>query len=179
MICKGAVMTKKFPIILTIIAIIGGVFISIIFGANESFFQDRIKIGLEKNIKIQSIADENLKNVKMKSEQEKSWRYYQRYHFHANGIASMSLGLVILLAFIRAPKKHILIASYMISIGGFLYPFVWLFAALYGPEMGRDEAKEAFAIFGYMGGVYLLGVMYTLYLAVTKPWRAPFGVYES
>ena len=172
-------MTKKFPILLSIIAIIGGVFISIIFGANESFFKDRISQGLEKNIKVQSITDENKKAEKIKSEQEKSWRYYQRYHFHANGIASMTLGLVILLAFVKASKNKILIASYMISIGGFLYPFVWLFAAIYGPEMGRDEAKEAFAIFGYMGGVYLLGIIYTLYLAATKPWRAPFGFYEN
>ena len=172
-------MIKKIPILLSIIAIIGGVFISIIFGANESFLQDRITQGLEKNIKIQSISDENKKNEKIKSEHEKAWRYYQRYHFHANGIASMTLGLVILLSFIKASKKKILIASYMISIGGFLYPFVCLFAALYGPEMGRNEAKEAFAIFGYMGGIYLLGVIYTLFLAISKPWRAPFGIYEN
>lgn len=172
-------MTNKFPILLSIIAIIGGVFISIIFGANEDFFKNRITQGLEKNVKVQSIVDEKLKSEKIKSEQEKSWRYYQRYHFHANGIASMTLGLVILLAFVKASKREITIASYMISIGGFLYPFVWLFAALYGPEMGRNEAKEAFAIFGYMGGVYLLGIIYTLFLASTKEWRAPFGVYES
>lgn len=172
-------MTKKIPLLLSMIAIIGGVFISIIFGVNEDFLQNRIKQGLEKNVKIQLIVDEKIKSEKMKSEQEKSWRYYQRYHFHANGIASMSLGLIILLAFVRASKKEILIASYMISIGGFLYPFVWLFAALYGPEMGRNEAKEAFAIFGYMGGVYLLGVIYALYLAITKAWRAPLGVYEN
>lgn len=172
-------MIKKIPILLSIIAIIGGVFISIIFGVNEDFFQNRITQGLEKNVKIQLIADEKIKSDKMKSEQEKNWRYYQRYHFHANGIASMSLGLIILLAFVRASKKEILIASYMISIGGFLYPFIWLFAALYGPEMGRNEAKEAFAIFGYMGGVYLLGVMYALYLACSKEWRAPFGIYEN
>lgn len=172
-------MTNKFPILLSILAIIGGVFISIIFGANEAFFQDRISQGLEKNVKIQLIADEKTKVEKINSEKEKSWRYYQRYHFHANGIASMSLGLIMLLAFVKASKKEILIASYMIAIGGFLYPFVWLFAALYGPEMGRNEAKEAFAILGYMGGVYLVGIIYSLYLAITKQWRTPFGVYDS
>ena len=172
-------MSKKFPILLSIIAIIGGVFISIIFGANEAFFQDRISQGLEKNVKIQLMVDEKLKSEKIKSEKEKSWRYYLRYHFHANGIASISLGLVILLAFVKASKKEIMIASYMISIGGFLYPFVWLFAALYGPEMGRNEAKETFAILGYMGGVYLVGIIYALFLASTKAWRTPFGVYEE
>lgn len=172
-------MTNKFPVLLSIVAIIGGVFISIIFGANEAFFQDRIARGLEKNIKVQSIVDAKEKSDKIKSEKDKNWRYYQRYHFHANGIASLSLALLIFLAFVKASKKEILIASYMISIGGFLYPFVWLFAALYGPEMGRDEAKETFAIFGYMGGVYLIGIIYALYLGATKPWRAPIGALES
>jgi hypothetical protein len=85
----------------------------------------------------------------------------------------MSLVLLIFLGFIKASKIQILTSAYMISIGGFLYPFVWLFAAIYGPEMGRDQAKEAFAIFGYMGGVYLVGILFTLYLALTKPLKAP------
>jgi hypothetical protein len=66
----------------------------------------------------------------------------------------------------------------MIAIGGFLYPFVWLFAGLYGPEMGRSEAKEAFAVFGYMGGVYLVGILYALYLAAAKPWKTPLNFSE-
>ena len=168
-------MTYKFPFILTVLAMVGGVFISILFGANESLFENRIQQGLAKNVKIQSIQDETAKSEKIKSEQEKSWRYYQRYHFHANGIASLSLALLVLLAFINASKKEILIASYMISVGGFLYPFVWLLAALYGPEMGRSEAKETFAIFGYMGGVYLVGIIYALYLTAFKTWKAPLN----
>ncbi|MFY7993857.1 MAG: hypothetical protein ACOVP4_11230 [Bacteriovoracaceae bacterium] len=172
-------MKFKIPFLLSIVAIIGGVFISILFGADESIFKNRIAQGLEKNIKIQSIVDADKKAEKIKSEQDKNWRYYQRYHFHANGIASLSLAMLILLAFIKASKKEILVASYMIAVGGFLYPFVWLFAALYGPEIGRDEAKEAFAIFGYMGGLYLLGIIYGLYLAAARDWRAPLIFSEN
>jgi hypothetical protein len=150
---------------------VGGVFISIIFGANEGFFKNRINEGLAKNVKIQSIQVESIRLEKIKTEAEKNWRYYQRYHFHANGIASMTLALLIFLCFIQAPKKQLLFSAYMISVGGFLYPFVWLFAAIYGPEMGRDQAKEAFAIFGYMGGLFLVGILFTLYLAITKPLK--------
>lgn len=165
-------MTKtKFPFILTLIAMLGGIFISILFGANEELFKNRISAGLKKNVKIQSIQDPQAKSEKLKAEHEKNWRYYQRYHFHATAIASMSLVLLIFLGFIEASEKELFVASYMIALGGFLYPFVWLFAGLYGPEMGRNEAKEAFAIFGYMGGVYLLGVIYTIYLAITKNWK--------
>lgn len=171
-------MIKKLPFLLTIIAMVGGVFISIIFGANEAFLKDRIAQGLEKNVKIQSIADEQIKQEKIKAEKDKNWRYYQRYHFHANGIAALTLALLVFLAFIKASEKEILIASYMTAIGGLLYPFVWLFAGIYGPEMGREEAKEAFAIFGYMGGIHLLGILYTLYLATVKPWKAPLSTRE-
>lgn len=166
-------MSRKLPFLLSIIAMVGGVFISIIFGANESFFKDRIAQGLEQNVKIQSITDEATKQEKIKSEKDKNWRYFQRYHFHANGIASLTLALLVFLAFVKASDKEVMIASYSVAVGGLLYPFVWLFAAIYGPEMGRDEAKEAFAIFGYMGGVHLVGIIYTLYLATVRPWKAP------
>lgn len=166
-------MKFKLPFILSILAMFGGVFIAIIFGANEAYFKNRINDGLAKNIKIQEMQVESLKSEKIKSEAEKNWRYYQRYHFHATGIASMSLVLLIVLGFIKASKTQLLVSSYMISLGGFLYPFVWLFAAIYGPEMGRDQAKEAFAIFGYMGGVFLVGILFTLYLTLTKPFKAP------
>lgn len=171
-------MKVKFPYILSVLAMVGGVFISIIFGANEGFFKDRIAKGIDQNIKIQSIQDIEVKNQKIKSEQDKNWRYYQRYHFHASGIAALSLSLLVFLAYIKTSSKKKLIAAYMISIGGFLYPFVWLMAAIYGPEMGRDEAKEAFAILGYMGGVYLLGILFTLYLAVMNPLKAPLSGLE-
>lgn len=168
-------MLRKLPFLLTLIAMIGGVFIAIIFGANEAFFKDRITQGLAKNTKIQSISNEQSRSDKIKSESDKNWRYYQRYHFHANGIAALTLALLIFLAFVEASSKEILAASYMISVGGILYPFVWLFAAIYGPEMGREEAKEAFAIFGYMGGVHLIGIIYALYLAAMRPWKAPLS----
>ncbi|MFA6237750.1 MAG: hypothetical protein WC635_10520 [Bacteriovorax sp.] len=168
-------MTYKFPFLLSILGIIGGVFIALMFGANEDFFKNRITAGLEKNVKIQSIMDPKEKADKIKSEHDKNWRYYQRYHFHANGIASLSLALLTLLAFVKASKKEILVAAYMISVGGFLYPFVWLFAAFYGPEMGRDQAKETFAFLGYMGGVHFVGVAFALYLSAVKPWRAPLN----
>lgn len=161
-------MKLKFPYILSLLGMVGGVIISIVFGVNEGVFKDRIQEGLMKNQKIQSMMDVEAKAAKLKTEADKNWRYYQRYHFHATGVGSMSLVILILLGFIKASQTQLLVSSYMISIGGFLYPFVWLFAAIYGPEMGRDEAKEAFAIFGYMGGVCLLGMIMASYLALVK-----------
>jgi len=157
-------MIQKIPYLLAILSIIGGVFISILFGLNEDIFKNRIHAGLQKNIKIQQITNPLEKAEKMEKEADKNWRYYQRFHFHATGIGAMMLGLLLFIARLNAPSAHTNIAAYLVSVGGFLYPFVWLFAGIYGPEMGRSEAKEAFAIFGYMGGLFLVGGIWTFIL---------------
>lgn len=169
-------MLRKIPFFLSILGMLGGVFIAILFGADESLFKKRIAAGLEKNVKIQSIQDTEKKQEMINAEADKNWRYYQRYHFHANGISGLCLALLILLGFVQAKPREKFIAGYLVSVGGFLYPFVWLFAALYGPEMGRSEAKEAFAIFGYTGGLFLVGVVYSLFLAAVRPWREPLSL---
>lgn len=158
-------MLRKLPFLLAILGMAGGVFISILFGANEEMFRARIEAGLQKNAKIQQIADPVQKAAKMSSEADKNWRYYQRYHFHATGIGAMAIGLLLFLRRLKdVPDHMILAASLLVAVGGFLYPFVWLFAGIYGPEMGRSEAKEAFAMFGYTGGLFLVGIAVSLYL---------------
>lgn len=154
---------------LAILGMVGGVFIAILFGVNEKAFEDKIHAGLLNNAKIQQIADPAEKEAKMSTEASKNWRYYQRFHFHATGIGAMMLGLLLFIGRLQAPAKLTTIASWLIAVGGFLYPFVWLFAGIYGPEMGRNEAKEAFAFFGYMGGLFLLGGILTLGLTARYP----------
>jgi hypothetical protein len=164
-------MLKRIPFFLAILSLTGGVFISILFGANEDIFKNKINQGLEKNLKIQSIVDSEQKNIKLKEEADKNWRYYQRYHFHATGIGAMMLGLLIFTSGLFAPIKLKLISQWLVSLGGFFYPFVWLFAALYGPEMGRSEAKESFALFGYMGGFFLMGSLLVVYMSLKYDYK--------
>jgi Mn2+/Fe2+ NRAMP family transporter len=115
------------------------------------------------------MEDPVAKDQKLASEAAKNWRYYQRFHFHATGIAAMSLGLLLLLVLVNAPIKYKNTAAYLVAVGGFLYPFVWLFAGIYGPEMGRHAAKEAFAFFGWMGGVFLIGAILEFILIAKYP----------
>lgn len=159
-------MIQKIPFSLAILCIVGGVLISIFFALNEDMFINRIHAGLEKNVKIQQIENPIEKAAKISSETEKNWRYYQRFHFHATGIGAMMMGLLLFLSLLNAPRTLVNVGSYLVSLGGFFYPFVWLFAGIYGPEMGRSEAKEAFALFGYMGGVFLVGGIWTLVLGL-------------
>jgi len=162
---------KKLPFIICLAGMISGVFIAILFGVNEDFFQNKIQNGLSKNVKITSILDVDKREEKISAEAHKNWRYYQRFHFHSTGISAMSLAVLILLCFCGGPAKLKNISAYMTSIGGFLYPFVWLFAAIYGPEIGRDVAKEKFALFGYMGGLFLLGILLAGFIVVKYPLK--------
>lgn len=164
-------MTQRIPYVIAILTLIGGVFISIIFGANEDFFKNNIKEGLRKNEKINLIQDPAEKAAVLKSEEEKNWRYYQRFHFHSTGIGAMIMGVLLFVSLLSAPDRLKNATSYTVAIGGFLYPYIWLFAAIYGPEMGRDAAKESFAIFGYMGGVFLIGLFMSLYMSLKYPLR--------
>ncbi len=164
-------MTQRIPFVIAILTLVGGVFISILFGYNEDYFQNNIKEGLTKNEKVNLIQDPVEKASVLKSESDKNWRYYQRFHFHATGIGSMVMGVLIFVSFLSAPEKLKITASYLVAVGGFLYPFIWLFAAIYGPELGRGIAKEKFAVFGYMGGVFLIGLIMSLYLTLKYPLK--------
>ncbi len=158
-------MLRKIPFLLAIAGIVGGVFIAILFGANEDMFKQKIAAGLEQNVKIQAMADPVEKADTLKVEASKNWRYYQRFHMHATSIGVTILALLLFLMRLEAPEKFKIVASYLTAVGGFLYPFVWLFAGIYGPQMGRHEAKEAFRIFGYSGGLFLVGALLILGLA--------------
>ncbi|MBT4790413.1 MAG: hypothetical protein HON90_02485 [Halobacteriovoraceae bacterium] len=160
---------QKIPFILATLTMVGGIFIAILFGVNESYFKNKISQDLQKNQKISQMADDSLREKKLKAEASKNWRYYQRFHFHATAIGSMAMVILLLLQFVQAPLKLVTVTSFMISVGGFLYPFVWLFAAIYGPEMGRHEAKESFAFFAYGGGVFLIGLLLTTYQIIRYP----------
>jgi hypothetical protein len=166
-------MLEKIPFVLAITAMTGGVLIAILFGVNEEMFRQRIATGLEQNAEIQAMADPVAKAAKLEAEASKNWRYYQRFHFHATGIGAMMMGLLLFLFRLDAPEKFKRSAAYLIAVGGLLYPFVWLFAGIYGPEMGRHAAKEAFAIFGYAGGLFLLGALLTLALAIRYKMGEP------
>jgi len=157
-------MINKAPFVLALLGMVGGVFIAILFGVNEEFFKSKIDEGLQTQPQFQALTDPQKKQDKIKEEATKNWRYYQRYHFHATGIGSMSMGVLLLLSLLTGPISLKRAASYCTAVGGFLYPFVWLFAAIYGPHLGRSVAKEKFVVFGYMGGVFLLGLILTLIL---------------
>lgn len=159
-------MLHRIPLAIAILTVISGVVISILFGVNEEMFKHKIEQGLAKNEKVIALTDEAERSALIKSETDKNWRYYQRFHFHATGIGSISIGAVLVLLFLSAPVRIKSFSAWLISLGGFLYPFYWLMAGVYGPEMGRNAAKEKFEILGFMGGVFLLGLIIAFVLSL-------------
>ncbi len=156
-------MKNRLPFIITVSSMMLGVFIAILFGINEGYFKDKITSAIKQNPTYLALETPEDQSKYYKKEKDKNWRYYQRFHFHSTGISTMTLGLLILLSFSLAPKKITLTSKYLLSVGGFLYPFIWLLAAEYGPIIGRNAAKEKFCFFGYMGGLFLIGIILSLY----------------
>ena len=165
-------MYFKNSLIIALSGIILGLSIAIVFGVNEDFFKNRIDQGIHLNKKYAKVDN---KEEYLKKESDKNWRYYQRFHFHASAIGAMSIAVLILIGFTSAPLTRKKILAPLLAISGFLYPFVWLFAAIFGPEWGRNEAKEFFAIFGYMGGVYLFSMVWVL-IEVIRTDKLKFNI---
>lgn len=118
------------------------------FGVNEDAFQNYIEQGVAAHPQLHD-----------KSSAGKIWRYAQRAHFHAGGIAAFCLGLVILVMFSNLSRQFKQGTAILISLGSF-YPLSWLSMFLLAPSIGRGPAHDHFLthLFTYVGvGGLVLG----------------------
>ena len=127
--------------------------LGISFGVNEDLYKDYVAEGVA--------AHPELHN---ESSKDKIWRYAQRTHFHAGGIAAFCLGLIILVMFSDLSEKLKKTSSILIGLGSF-YPFVWLSMFFLSPSIGRGAAHDhiltqLFTLIG-VGGL-LLGSFFLL-----------------
>ncbi len=137
----------KFGLVLVLLSLAFGVGMGVSFGVNEEAFQSHISAGITAN---PDVHDEKSAG--------KIWRYAQRAHFHAAGIAAFSLGLVLIIAFsgMKAPAKKL--AALLVGLSGF-YPLSWFMMYMLSPEIGRHAAHghiltESFTYIG-VGGLLL------------------------
>ncbi|PCI16825.1 MAG: hypothetical protein COB62_07850, partial [Piscirickettsiaceae bacterium] len=90
----------------------------------------------------------------------KIWRYAQRTHFHATGIAAFSIGLVLLTMFSSLKRTLKKTTSILIGFGG-LYPLSWFTMFILSPSIGRSAAHHHIMteMLTYIGiGGLLLGI---------------------
>jgi hypothetical protein len=142
----------KFGLALVMLGLLFGIGLGITFGANEDLFQTYISEGVA--------AHPELHDAKSP---DKIWRYAQRAHFHANGIAAFSIGLLLLVAASSLTEKFKMIASVLIGLGSF-YPLAWFSMFLLAPSIGRDAAHEhvlteTFVFLGVGGLVFGLAIL--------------------
>jgi hypothetical protein len=118
-----------------------GIALGIGFGANEEGFVDYISQGIA--------AHPELHDAKSPG---KIWRYVQRAHFHANGIAAFSIGLLLLVTASSLTRKMKKITAILIGLGTF-YPLSWLTMFLLSPSLGRGAAHGHILteLFTYVG----------------------------
>lgn len=118
-----------------------GLSMGILFGVNEDAVKGYIDSGIETH---QDVHDNKSAS--------KIWRYAQRSHFHALGIAAFSLTLILLINFSTMTKKYKKVSSLLVGLGSF-YPLSWFTMFLLAPSLGRSEAHHHWltSTFVYLG----------------------------
>jgi len=149
MILSRRMRAVRIGIALTILTLLFGIGMGILFGVNEDLVKDWISAGIA--------AYPGLHDAKSSA---KIWRYAQRAHFHATGIGAFTLGLVILVALSGMKERLKCLTAILIGLGG-LYPLAWFSMFLLSPSMGRGPAHGAFIteFFVYVGVISLLSGM--------------------
>ena len=128
-------MHSNFSAVRTGLAIVFlGLFINIAlglsFGVNEDLYKDFVAEGIASNPQVHDESSES-----------KIWRYAQRTHFHAGGIAAFCLGLIILISNSGMLRRMQARSSLLVGLGS-VYPLAWLSMFLLAPTMGRGAAHE-------------------------------------
>ncbi len=145
--------TVKAGLAIVLLGLFFSVALGISFGVNEDAFKDYVAEGIA--------AHPDVHDAKS---QDKIWRYAQRTHFHAGGIAAFCLGLIILVMFSDLKPRLQRASSILIGLGSF-YPLAWLSMFFLAPSMGRGAAHDHIVteLFTYVGvGGILLGSFFLL-----------------
>jgi len=139
----------KVGLALVMLGLLFGVGLGIAFGVNEAFFETYVAQGIAAH---PEVHDAN--------SPEKIWRYAQRAHFHATGIAAFSIGLLLFVSASSLKQRFKTITAVFIGLGG-LYPLAWLTMFIVAPSIGRDAAHShpLTELLNYTGvGGLLLGI---------------------
>ena len=133
--------TVKLGLAIIMLGLIFSVGMGISFGINEDVFKEFVAEGIATH---PQLHDEK--------STDKIWRYAQRAHFHAGGIAAFSLGLIILVMFSNLKALYKRSSSILIGIGS-LYPLAWFSMFFLAPSIGRGAAHDHFIteMFTYIG----------------------------
>jgi len=120
----------KVGLALVLFGLLFGVIMGMTFGINEDFFKNYITEGIAANATVHDAKSP-----------DKIWRFAQRAHFHATGIAAFALGLVFLVMFSNLKPKLKTASSFFLGLSSF-YPLAWLSMFILAPSIGRNAAHS-------------------------------------
>lgn len=141
----------KIGLALVLLGLLFGVGMGIIFGVNEDVFKDYIAQGIAANPDVHDAKSP-----------DKIWRYAQRAHFHATGIAAFALGLIILVMFSTLKPTYKKVSATLLGLSSF-YSLSWYMMFWLAPSIGRGPAHAHILteFFAYTGvGGLLLGAFF-------------------
>jgi hypothetical protein len=116
----------RLGLVLSMLTLIFGISMGVLFGANEDGVQEYISEG--------TATHQSLHDGKSRSN---IWRYAQRAHFHATGVSAFALVLILITGSISLSRHGKFIASTLTGVGS-LYPLSWLGMFPLSPSLGRD-----------------------------------------
>ena len=143
----------KVGLAIVLLGLFFSVALGISFGVNEDVYKNYVAEGIAA---YPEIHDEKSK--------DKIWRYAQRTHFHAGGVSTFCLGLIILIMLSDLRRNLKPVTSILIGLGSF-YPLAWLSMFFLAPSIGRGAAHEHILtkLFTFVGvGGILLGSFFLL-----------------
>ncbi|MFA9240399.1 MAG: hypothetical protein ACEQSQ_11015 [Candidatus Paceibacteria bacterium] len=139
----------KIGLLITLLSLLFGIGLGIVFGAKEEVFKNYISQNIQAN---PTLHDDKSK--------DKIWRYVQRAHFHSTGIAAYSLALLLIILVSKMKTNAKSFSSTMIGIGT-LYPLSWYLMFYLAPQIGRDAAHNHIlteSIVYISTGAFLIGL---------------------
>lgn len=120
----------KIGLFLVMLTLLFGIALGVVFGLAE----DSVKSYIAEGVAMYPDLHDEDSNSKI-------WRYAQRAHFHATGIAAFSIGLILLIMFSSLKRNLKTLASFLVGLGG-LYPLSWFTMFILAPSMGRGPAHH-------------------------------------
>ena len=144
----------RLGLVLSMLTLLFGIGMGVVFGVNEDGVQDYIKDGIAAHAQLHD-----------QQSQSKIWRYAQRAHFHATGVGGFTLAMILLVGATPMTRRFKAAVSTLIGVGSF-YSLAWLSMFLLAPSLGRGAAHDALVtelITKVTVGSLLLGVA-TLFL---------------
>ncbi|MEA9392084.1 hypothetical protein SJI19_16285 [Acerihabitans sp. TG2] len=126
----------KIGLALVFLMILMNIFLGILFGVHEDYFQNYIHAGIAAH---PSLFTDPAKD------QDIIWRWVERAHFHAGGIAAFVLGMITITALTDMSNRRKQVTSILMGLS-FFYPMAWFAMFFYAPQIGRAAAHHALLV---------------------------------